>query len=304
MNSFYGVLGVPGARFASGFVAGAITSFGHHLLHWCRDYFTRTGHRVIYGDTDSLFVLSDFPMNTASENMLAKAREICGSINGDLRRYVRDRYGVESFLDLEFEKLYYRFFLPPVRTTMQAGSIQSRGRAKGYAGLLIPAAELLHASSHEGTLSCIEVRGMEAVRRDWTDLARGFQIGLLQLVFMGMETDDIRGFIRRTVDELHTGKLDAQLVYTKALRKPIRAYERSKPPHVRAASMLAPEEQRGLIRYIWTLDGPQPVNRISSPVDYDHYVEKQIRPIAQSFVEVLHTDIKRLFGEEEQLMLF
>jgi DNA polymerase-2 len=68
--------------------------------------------------------------------------------------------------------------------------------------------------------------------------------------------------------------------------------------------MLEPREQRGLIRYTWTLDGPQPAEKMTSALDYNHYVDKQLKPICQSFVDVLHTDMKTLFGEKEQLELF
>ncbi len=56
MNSFYGVLGADGCRFAGSDLAGAITSFGHHLMSWCKAFLERQGYRVLYGDTDSLFV--------------------------------------------------------------------------------------------------------------------------------------------------------------------------------------------------------------------------------------------------------
>ena len=57
MNSFYGVLGTPGCRFAASALAGAITTLGQHILYWARDRVTAAGYEVIYGDTDSLFVL-------------------------------------------------------------------------------------------------------------------------------------------------------------------------------------------------------------------------------------------------------
>ena len=55
MNSFYGVLGTPGCRFAASALAGAITTFGQHILFWTRDLVSGRGLEVIYGDTDSLF---------------------------------------------------------------------------------------------------------------------------------------------------------------------------------------------------------------------------------------------------------
>ncbi len=58
MNSFYGVLGTPACRFYDPRLANAITGFGRELLLWCRERIEAQGRRVLYGDTDSLFVES------------------------------------------------------------------------------------------------------------------------------------------------------------------------------------------------------------------------------------------------------
>jgi DNA polymerase-2 len=59
-----------------------------------------------------------------------------------------------------------------------------------------------------------------------------------------------------------------------------------------------------LIRYVITREGPQPEGRISAPIDYDHYLERQLMPIASAFTEVLKTDLEALFGRGGQLWLF
>lgn len=304
MNSFYGVLGARGSRFATGLISGAITSFGQYLLGWCRDYIKEQGYRVLYGDTDSLFVLSGLPKETSRDTLLSTSGELCEHVNRALRLFVEESYGVYSYLELEFEKIYFRFFLPPVRTAVASEGNGARGRAKGYAGLLLPVDELALSNSDQRQWDCIEVRGMEAVRRDWTDLAKGFQIGLLMLLFREAALDEIRTFARSITTDLHDGKLDERLVYRKALRKPVSKYTHAKPPHVRAAVLLDPKEQRGLIHYVWTLEGPQPVGKLTAAPDYDHYVDKQLKPIVQSFTYVLHTDMDTLLGGEEQLELF
>ena len=45
MNSFYGVLGTPGCRFAASALAGAITTLGQHILFWARDQVAAAGVR-------------------------------------------------------------------------------------------------------------------------------------------------------------------------------------------------------------------------------------------------------------------
>jgi len=58
-------------------------------------------------------------------------------------------------LELEFEKLYLKLFLPTARHS-------TRGASKRYAGLL-------HGGS---SMESVEFVGMEVVRRDWTELAK------------------------------------------------------------------------------------------------------------------------------------
>jgi DNA polymerase-2 len=264
MNSFYGVLGAGGCRFAGSDLAGAITSFGQRILSWCRDYLEDLGYSVLYGDTDSLFV-TVLPGTAAADRgaaapaLLLDGQEICSRVNRALEEHLVQTYSVEPRLTLKFEKRYDRFFLPPLRGGSGQGE---KGRAKGYAGLLAASDEQEAAPPGiPDVRSRIEVKGMEAVRRDWTDLAQDFQIRLLELLFLT-------------------------------------------PPHVKAAALLPRSEQRGLIRYVMTREGPQPEGRISAPIDYDHYLERQLVPIASAFTEVLKTDLEAMFGRGGQLWLF
>ena len=57
MNSFYGVLGTPGCRFFDPRLVCSITMRGHEILKKTRDLIEDQGYPVIYGDTDSVFVL-------------------------------------------------------------------------------------------------------------------------------------------------------------------------------------------------------------------------------------------------------
>jgi len=59
MNSFYGVLGSNVCRFYHAELASSITMRGHELLARTQTWMEERGARVIYGDTDSLFVTLD-----------------------------------------------------------------------------------------------------------------------------------------------------------------------------------------------------------------------------------------------------
>lgn len=298
MNSFYGVLGTGGCRFASPDLAGAITTLGQHFLFWTRDFVNARDFEVIYGDTDSIFVRSGLPRDTPPERLEALGKELCAAVNERVAAYVRETWGLESRLELEFEAVYLRFFMPPMRTPAalrgEDGEEQeSRGRAKGYAGLV------LHGDGER-----LEIKGMEAVRHDWTELAHELQRQLLGWVFHDVGADEITSRIRDLVCRLRAGELDGSLVYRRALRKPLEAYTKSQPPHARAALLLSPEERSGVIRYVWTTEGPQPESRRTAALDYDHYVEKQLEPIVETVAPYARLDPRLIFGKDRQLDLF
>ncbi|MFW5688615.1 MAG: DNA polymerase II, partial [Spirochaetota bacterium] len=296
MNSFYGVLGSPGCRFAGAPLAGAITGFGQYLLHWTRDRFASGGYRVLYGDTDSLFVLG--PDDGTPDALHALAHELCSGVNAELARFVRERYEVESRLELEFEKLYHRFYLPRIRSGAApsgGGPIEVRGRAKGYAGVPI---------EPDGRAVEMEIKGMEAIRSDWTAAAAHFQRELLALLFADAGSEAVVAHVQETIARLRDGELDAELVYSRRLRKSVSSYTSTRPPHVQAAELLPPEEREGMIDYLITAEGPQPPSRRTAEIDHAHYVERQLRPIAEPICEILGVDTRTLFDPSQQLSLF
>jgi DNA polymerase-2 len=292
MNSFYGVLGTSGCRFAGSPLAGAITGFGQYILHWARDRFRERSLKVIYGDTDSLFVLADSP---DTDTLFTRGDELCAAVNEDLARFVEEAYEVESKIELEFEKVYTRFYLPRIRHTIGAEDSDVRGRAKGYAGLPL---------NRDGSYSDLDIKGMEAIRSDWTAAAARLQIELLTLLFQDKSKKEIETHIRSAIRELQSGSRDEDLLYTKRLRKPVASYSKTRPPHVQAAALLPRDEQEGFIEYVMTTAGPQPPSVQTSPLDYPHYIEKQIRPIAEPICEILGIDTTALFDPTNQLSLF
>jgi DNA polymerase-2 len=276
MNSFYGVLATGSCRFANDELAGAITEFGR---------LEQKGVRVIYGDTDSVFVDPGLAEECTAEDARAVGEKLCAEVDAELAAHIAEKYGVESRLELEFEKYYARFLLPPMR-----GS--EKGRAKGYAGLRVADGE-----------EWVEIVGMEAVRRDWTRLAHQLQRQLLDLLFHDAGPEAIEQCAVEWVRALRAGEKDQDLVYRKSLRKPLAAYTRNVPPHVQAARLLP--NPRGVIQYVVTRDGPQPTGYLTAKPDYEHYARKQIEPLLATIAQVSPIDVASamkgaasLFGAE------
>jgi DNA polymerase II len=276
MNSFYGVLGTPACRFYDPRLANAITSFGREMLLWCKARLEATGRRVLYGDTDSLFVLSGDDEPLAARR---SGEELARVLSRDLADHIRRTWRVESLLELRFERLYLRLFLPAVRHG-------TAGARKRYVGLV-----------DDGRVA---FTGMEAVRGDWTPLARELQRELYARLFSDQPVDQ---YLRSRVADLRAGHLDDLLVYTKSLRKPPEAYTTTTPPHVAAARKVEGVAGRR-IAYVVTRDGPEPVGARRSPLDHEHYVQKQVRPVAEPVLALLGLEFEEVIGDRRQLSLF
>ncbi|MDR1302755.1 MAG: DNA polymerase II [Treponema sp.] len=291
MNSFYGVLGTRACRYGCTELAGAITSFARKWLLFSRDWFRGKGFRVLYGDTDSLFVEIGLGDGAAYRDFFALGQGLTAELNGCLADEIRQEYHQVSCMELRFEKAYRRFMIPPLRAFAES---EGRGRAKGYGGYLLDASE---------TLS-VEVKGLEAVRSDATPLARKLQIELLALVFSGGDEAELARKVRETIRQLHAGELDAALIYRKRLSRPPETYTSSTPPQVKAARLLGWKGRRGTVDFVWTLNGPEPALLPHAPFDYDHYAESQILPVARSIAAAALWNKDLLLQKDRQLELF
>jgi DNA polymerase-2 len=278
MNSFYGVLGAPSCRFYNTALVNSITGTGRELLLWSKAWFETAGFRVLYGDTDSLFVDSGGEDPEAARE---RGGELAAALNAELGRYIEDRWRVASRLELEFEKLYLKLFLPRARHS-------TRGASKRYAGLL------------GGAESGVEFVGMEVVRRDWTALAKQVQRELYQRLFTDQSVD---AYLRDLVKQVRSGDLDASLVYRKNLRKDTDEYTATTPPHVAAARKSTQPPGR-LISYVMTTAGAEPLDNVRHPLDREHYVLKQVKSVAEPVLATLGLDFERVIGDSRQLELY
>lgn len=258
MNSFYGVLGTPGCRFFDPRLPTSITVRGHAIIERARRFFEAEGLPVLYGDTDSLFV--HVAGSPGEEALASRGRELAQRLNRLLAEEIAHDYRLESFLELRFDSHYLRFVMPTTR-----GS--ERGSKKRYAGIV---------RAPDGTTRLV-VKGLEAVRRDWTPLARRVQLELLRRVFADEPFED---WLRALVRDLEAGRLDDELVYRK------RTHDEG-----------VTNETELLI----TTRGPEPVASRSAPIAYAHYVEKQLAPVCDVVLPFLGTSFEKVAGAQTSL---
>jgi len=190
---------------------------------------------------------------------------------------------VESQLELRYESHYVRFLMPTTRGT-------SKGSKKRYAGTVRKA---------DGSIALV-VRGLEAVRTDWTPLARRVQRELLRRV---LQDEPYDAWLVDVARDLASGRLDRELVYRKRLRRDLGEYSaESAPPHVRAARLRdASEHEAGAVEYVMTTAGPEPAVARRSPIDHGHYLDKQLAPACDVVLPFLATSFEAITGAQRSL---
>ena len=310
MNSFYGVLAARGCRFFDPRLASSITRRGHEIIRRSQAFIEAQGFEVIYGDTDSLFVLvgeevepggdgrhrsdggrrslsrggpraegerrSREPEGGPDTAALVCATALAARLNRWWQETLAREHRLESYLEVELQTLFERFLMPTVRGA-------ATGTKKRYAGLVRGA---------DGSPDVV-FKGLETVRTDWTPLARRFQRELYRRVFLDEPCED---YVRATHDALFAGELDAELVYRKRMRRPIDAYTRNVPPHVQAARRQT--SPGAWVSYVVTANGPLPVEALDAKPDYGHYRDRQLAPAADGILNFLGTSFETLTTEQ------
>jgi DNA polymerase-2 len=287
MNSFYGVLGTPGCRFFDTRLVSSITLRGHEILQKTRDLIEAKGYRVIYGDTDSVFVLVGKQPNSSVDDV---GNDLTAYLNRWWRQHLMNNYQVTSCLEVEYETHFEKFLMPRIR-----GS--EKGSKKRYAGVVA-----------DGDRHRLVFKGLETVRSDWSPLAREFQQVLYQKIFFG---EPYLEYILEQVSSVKTVAL-SKLTLKKRVRRQLDDYQKNVPPHVRAARIADQiREDRGLpklyqtggwIEYVMTTQGAEPAAYTSSAIDHDFYIERQLAPVADAILCFLDNSLAQIL--DKQMALF
>lgn len=290
MNAFYGVLGSSGCRFFDPRLASSITLRGHQIMRQTRELIEAQGYAVIYGDTDSTFVWLKGAHDEAHAAAIGK--RLVALVNQWWREHLGDTFELDSALELQYETHYKRFLMPTIRGAEE-------GSKKRYAGLV---------QRDDGREEMV-FKGLESVRTDWSPLARQFQQALYERIFL---RQPYQAYLREYVRKTLAGEQDELLIYRKRLRRPLADYQRNVPPHVRAARLADDFNDRqgrprqyqngGWISYVITVAGPEPLETRHSAIDYDHYLTRQLQPVADAILPFVQDDFTALI--DRQMGLF
>jgi DNA polymerase-2 len=295
MNSFYGVLGSTGCRFFDPRLSGSITKRSHEILKTTKQWIEENkGFTVIYGDTDSIFVHIGKTYNSEQSQILGK--ELQYYINQQWQQKLQTEFNVTCELDIEFETHFTKFLMPTIRGL-------DIGTKKRYAGLVVDSSKVAPNNQH------IVFKGLESVRTDWTELAKNFQGELYHRVFNDLPVVD---YIKDMVAKTYSGEFDHQLIYRKRIRRKLKDYIKNIPPHIKAARN-ADEinknngkplryQNKGWIEYYITINGPQTKEHLTSAIDYQFYIERQLEAVADGILPFINTSFAQI--TDKQMNLF
>ncbi len=200
-NSVFGYLSYAGSRWYNLDCATAVTYLGRKYIQMVIGEAEKFGFRVVYGDTDSLFLhKKDSAERTEIKNFL----DIINSV-------------LPKLIELEYRNFY------PAALFMGKKSDQT-GAKKRYA--------LLSTSGN------MILRGMEAVRGDWSGLAKNVQMTVIKAILSGGDLEDTAKYVQDEISKVESRKVNlADLVIEVGLTKPIEKYV-VRNPHVAAAELM------------------------------------------------------------------
>jgi DNA polymerase I len=144
----------------------------------------------------------------------------------------------------------------------------------------------------------IDVVGLEAVRGDWSNLAREVQSTVLKMVLEDANPSRATAYVQDLTRNLKSKNLPlSSYIIWKTLTKPVERYEVN-APHVEAAKKMAkdgwPVTAGDKVGFILTkrtgklFQKAEPHYKVTvEDVDYDYYVRNQIVPAAERIVEIL-----------------
>ncbi len=168
MNAIFGQTDFPKSRIYCYPIGGGITYIGRKILMATIKKLEEWNYKVIYGDTDGLFLIIDEKTNPA---------ELVKKINKYYNEFC-EQFGIkEHIFDIEYEKIYKSLIL---------------SSKKHYAGIL--------------DNGVFEVKGLETVRTDNSKFIRKLQKEILEMIMSEVDKEKIKTFIQNEIKKFKDNK--------------------------------------------------------------------------------------------------
>lgn len=272
-NSFYGYLGFAPARWYCKECAEATTAWARHYIHKAIDWAEAAGFKVLYGDTDSIFLLLEGHSKEDAVSLVA-------GINDKL----------PGLMELEFEG----FYPSGIFVSLKAAET---GAKKKYALI--------------DDKGIITIKGFETVRRNWSFIAKEVQKDVIEIILKDQAVEEAKDYVRKVVEDLRDNRIPVDKVIIRTqLTKSISDYA-AIGPHVAAAQMMkekGSEPSPGtIVEYVICKGKGRIRDKVAlledaAQCDYDgeYYVQNQIIPGVERIFAVLGISVDELSEPTKQ----
>ena len=201
-NAVYGYMAYSKSRMFNVDIAATITRLAREGILAVARAAEERGYKVIYGDTDSIFIQIPFE----------QAEALMHELNEEIKKYFTKMYGVKNInVKLKFEKYNKRILFTDAKKRYAAWVVWDKGQKCDY----------------------VHIAGFEAVRTDQSEFTADIQRRLLEMIVRGASKEEIISFVNKLHDEFMKQPLN-KIAIAKGINKPLDEFK-SKQAHVRGA---------------------------------------------------------------------
>lgn len=183
INSIYGYLGYSRSRVFDERLASSVTFVVRELILFIIEILKERNYEVIYGDTDSVFVIVKTNEHEKEGKMLEEY------INGRLKEFAESMNVKNSHFKIQFDKVFKKILFVEQKGTKE-------GAKKKYAGLQI------YKNEKGEVVTDMYIAGFECVRSDRSKLAKEIQKTVIYFILEGKDKYYIRSYIRNIVENI------------------------------------------------------------------------------------------------------